>query len=339
MALYQYVVGPDLRILSSRILQGTESADRVRPGAGLFYYHHIPRLLVDGDDAVSRVLATGESLTLQAFPFSCPHTTLPMDAQLDPLLDAEGGVAGVTISLHLHHECPYFHQSVECQHLIDLGKTASTLSHGVRNPLNAIKGAVVYLKDKYGNEKNLVEFTEIMEEEILRLEKFISGFLSTTFDDLEKRQVELNRILKKIETYTSLQIMSLPVSLSFRYGNVGSLRLNPFQVEHAILNVINNAISILKNGGHVSVETRLESKNGENFAVVEVVDDGPGMPDDIISSLSQPQICTASKSGKGFGLFLTREAMECHGGFLHIERLTPRGTSVKMGFPSETGDC
>ena len=339
MPVYHYLVDPDLRLVSCQISQGTTSAEQVCPELGAIYYHQIPRLIVDGEDAVARVLSTGKGLTLKNFPFSCPHTSFSLDADLEPSFNQGGEITGVCITLHLQNECSYFYNSTQCEHLIDLGKTASTLSHGVRNPLNAIKGAVVYLKNKYGNERNLVEFTEIMEEEILRLEKFISSFLSTTFDDLEKRQVELNRILRKIETFTSLQTSSMPVSLSFRYGDVGALRLNPFQVEHAILNVVNNAIAVLKNeGGNISVESRREKRNDGEFAVVEVVDDGPGMPDEIINSLSRPQTSTASKSGKGFGLFLTLEAMQCHGGFLDVQRLTPKGTSVTMGFPLELGD-
>ena len=338
MPSYQYLVGPDLRIVSCQNKQGASSEQAI-PEPGPLYYHHLPRLFVEGEDAVARVLATRKSLTLKNHPFSCPHISFPLDATLTPVLDDAGELAGVSIALHLEHECPYFFKSTECEHLIDLGKTASTLSHGVRNPLNAIKGAVVYLKDKYGEEKNLVEFTEIMEEEILRLEKFISSFLSTTFDDLEKRQIELNRILKKIETFTSLQTASMPVTLSFRYGEVGVLRLNPFQVEHAILNVVNNAIAVLKHqGGSITVESRREKRSDGEFAVIEVIDDGPGMPEKIIHSLSRPQNSTASKSGKGFGLFLTLEAMQCHGGFLDIQRLSPKGTSVKMGFPLEIGE-
>ncbi|HER63211.1 MAG TPA: HAMP domain-containing histidine kinase [Desulfobacteraceae bacterium] len=339
MPVYQYLVGSDLRLVSCQIRQGTTSGAQIVPKAGAIYYHQIPRLLVDGEDAVVRVLSTGKGLKLKDYPFSCPHTSFSLDADLEPSFNPDGEITGVYISLHLEHECTFFYNSTQCEHLIDLGKTASTLSHGVRNPLNAIKGAVVYLKDKYGNERNLVEFTEIMEEEILRLEKFISSFLSTTFDDLEKRQIELNRILKKIETFTSLQTSSMPVTLSFHYGDVGALRLNPFQVEHAILNVVNNAIAVLKHeGGSVSVESRREKRSDGEFAVVEVIDDGPGLPTEIINSLARPQTSTASKSGKGFGLFLTLEAMQCHGGFLDIQRLTPKGTSVKMGFPMEVGE-
>jgi len=338
MPFYMYTVDKDLRIISTNRDELDAAGGNRSKEVGELYFKCIPRLMVDGVDAVEKAIMADTSITLSSYPFNCFHTLLTFDVTIDPLKSDLGSVFGAQIAVQIEKECEYYQKCMQCQHLIDLGKTASVLSHGVRNPLNAIKGAVVYLKDKYGYEQELREFTEIMEEEIVRLEKFISSFLSTTFDDLEKQKVDLNRILKKIESFTALQVKSIPVTLSFQYGNVGSLRLNPFQVEHAILNVVNNALSVLKDGGHISVATRKELKLGGFYAVVEITDNGPGMPKEIIQSLSQPRVATASQSGKGFGLFLTQDAVQCHGGYLDITSQRGEGTTVTLAFPMESED-
>ena len=129
------------------------------------------------------------------------------------------------------------------------------LSHGVRNPLNAIKGAVVYLKNRYHDEKELLEFTEIMEDEISRLDLFITRFLSSSFLDMEMDRSDINKLLSKIESYITLQAKAAHVRLDFRYGQVAPLRLNCFHVEQAVLNVLNNAISVMPQGGDIVVES------------------------------------------------------------------------------------
>jgi two-component system nitrogen regulation sensor histidine kinase GlnL len=58
----------------------------------------------------------------------------------------------VNVNVVFESACPMAEKFQDMQKLIDIGKTASTLAHGVRNPLNAIKGAVVYLRDRYSNE-------------------------------------------------------------------------------------------------------------------------------------------------------------------------------------------
>jgi len=75
---------------------------------------------------------------------------------------------------------------------------ASSLAHGVRNPLNAIKGAVVYLREKYGHEKTLLEFSTIINDEINRLDNFVSNFLSAARGELRFVPTNLNDILETI---------------------------------------------------------------------------------------------------------------------------------------------
>jgi two-component system, NtrC family, nitrogen regulation sensor histidine kinase GlnL len=59
---------------------------------------------------------------------------------------------------------------------VDFDENASTLACEIRSPLNTIKGAVLYLKENHTSDKIVVEFTEIMEAEILRIEKASKKF-------------------------------------------------------------------------------------------------------------------------------------------------------------------
>jgi nitrogen-specific signal transduction histidine kinase len=63
--------------------------------------------------------------------------------------------------------------------LIDNDKNASTLACEICSPLNTIKGAVVYLQENYVDDKNLFEFTKIIEVEVSRIEDAIARFSSS----------------------------------------------------------------------------------------------------------------------------------------------------------------
>jgi two-component system nitrogen regulation sensor histidine kinase GlnL len=208
---------------------------------------------------------------------------------------------------------------------------ASTLAHGVRNPLNAIKGAVVYLKEKYVDDKTLVEFTKIMDEEISRLDAFLTRFLnSMAFPDVEKSEADINELLKEIEILTCFQAHAFNIKTDYEYGTVPLLMMDSFQLKQAILNIVNNAIEAMNEGGHLRVTSGTEKQNDGFYVVVEISDTGPGM------KRRRNSNCIQSRTvmGRGYGLNITREVFQSHGGYMALSCKKGRGTVVRLCIPA-----
>jgi two-component system, NtrC family, nitrogen regulation sensor histidine kinase GlnL len=300
------------------------------------YYEVLPLIYHDGADAVRQVVLSGAPLTLKNHRFAYCLQPIDADIEILPLLDDAGLTTGAKVNIMLIAGCCLDAQLKKSQHLIEIGKHAAILSHGVRNPLNAIKGAVVYLKNRYRHETTLLEFAAIMEEEITRLDRFITDFLSASLGDAEKETTDLNALLKKLEVLTVMQAQAAGVEMLFRYGEVVLLQLSPFRVEEAILNVLNNALHVLPPGGKITVESRIETRGGRPFCVVEVADNGPGIRDRSGEGYVAPQEETARTRGKGFGLFITREVLQGHGGMLEVRSGEETGTTVRLCFPLDS---
>ena len=113
-----------------------------------------------------------------------------------------------------------------------------------------------------------------MEEEISRLDHFISSFLSTSISDKGLTGVNINKVLKKIAVLISLQAQSRNCQTIFAYGRIAPVMLNSFHLEHAILNVIDNAMEAMPLGGTLSVKTYMESILGNNFVAIEILRHG-----------------------------------------------------------------
>jgi two-component system nitrogen regulation sensor histidine kinase GlnL len=306
------------------------------PLLGLPYYEVLPLIYHDGADAVRQVVLSGAPLTLKNHRFACCLQPIDADIEIRPLLDDAGLTTGAKVNVMLIEGCSLDARLKKSQHLIDIGTHAASLSHGVRNPLNAIKGAVVYLKNRYQHETTLLEFAAIMEEEISRLDRFITDFLSASLGDAEKETTDLNALLRRLEILTIMQAKAAGIEVLFRYGEVAPLQLSPFQVEQAILNVLNNALHVLSPGGKISVESRAETRGGRPFCVVEVTDNGPGIRDRSGEGYTAPLEDTARAQGKGFGLFITREVLQGHGGTLEVRSGEEMGTTVRLCFPQES---
>ena len=193
--------------------------------------------------------------------------------------------------------------------------------------------AVTYLKNRYGNDANLLEFTGIMEEEIDRLDRFISSFLSASAVSFGRERNDLNALLRKLEQFIALQAQAAGVALSLDLAaSLPVIEINLFQVEHAILNVLNNAIHALPKGGHIRVTSRYEACPAGRCVVVAVQDDGPGLGD-ATEDFALPRLASAVSEGRGFGLFLVREIMQQHGGSMEIRTGRGQGTTARLLFP------
>lgn len=295
------------------------------------YYEIFPRIFTDNKDALSEAIKNEKTLSLKGYSFNCLYGHIKADIRIKPIKSRNQRVDSVKVTISPHSTCEVAKKLHQSQRLIDIGKIASTLAHGVRNPLNAIKGAVVYLREKYDYEEPLIEFTRIMEEEISRLENFISRFLSSSVSDTDVSETDINSLLKKIEIFTSLQIYTRNVQSLYELGSIPPITINTFHLEQAILNVINNAIDAMTGGGQLKIRTFTEERSGRIFVVIAISDTGPGMGDRKIDDLSSEN----RENGRGFGLFITYEILKHYGGHLEIDSKKNMGTTVKLFIPSQ----
>lgn len=297
------------------------------------YYEIFPMICSGCEDAATEVLKTGTPFHSREYGFNClAGEIIRAEVSIEPEKSADRLAAGVEITISPLCTCPAAEKLESLQSLIDIGKTATTLAHGVRNPLNAIKGAVVYLRGKYENDPTLVEFTKIMEEEIGRLDSFISKFLSTTVMGSEAAVIDINELLRKVEVFTSFQSQARNIRLNYRYCEIPPIKVeaDPFELEQAVLNVINNAIDAMHSRGELTVKAGIQILDGSDFAVIQVSDTGRGMDEPDIKGFSKP---LKKEKGKGYGLFITREALQHYGGHLEIKSREEGGTDVRLFLP------
>ena len=333
---------------------------------GRKYYEIFPRIKAGNRDAVRMAISGSQVITLKSSCLRSSKGQFFADVVIRPILPGlekdnfnkykkykNGFLSageGAQVTVFPRADCQLARQLHNYQPLIDIGKTASILAHGVRNPLNAIKGAVVYLGEKYRGEAPLVEFTKLMEEEISRLDNFISKFLSAGIAEIGQ-ETDVNDLVKKTEIFVSLQAVAKGIKSEFRYAQgLPPAVINPFQLDQAVLNVVNNAIEAMDGGGKLTVRTSFEglgaeagkdggkNKNlrerGFDFVVISISDTGSGTPLSIKNSIKErPAANNGKKEGKGFGLFLTREILRYWGGLLQIRGRKGSGTTVRLCIP------
>jgi two-component system, NtrC family, nitrogen regulation sensor histidine kinase GlnL len=326
---FVFTLNNKLKIISWCKELETLYGESVHQIGGMHLDKIMPMHNTDCKDKILSVFKNGRPLTLRGQRLICFCGRKKADFQIKPQKDKNGKVKTVNVAAITHPDHTSATRLRQSQRLMNIGKVAATLAHGVRSPLNAIKGCVTYIREKYDSEKELVEFSKIMEEEISRLDHFISNFLSTSISEKGLSQVNINKIVKKIAVFISLQAEATRCKVILDCGHIYPVLINAFHLEHAMLNVIDNAMEAMPLGGTLSIKTYMESILEKDFVVVEITDTGCG-----IKFRKRSDMPVSGKNrGRGLGLFITREILQSYKG--HLEIMSDKsGTRLKLFIPA-----
>jgi two-component system nitrogen regulation sensor histidine kinase GlnL len=197
------------------------------------------------------------------------------------------------------------------------------LAHEIKNPLGGIRGAAQLLEHELQDRPELQEYTEVIKEEALRLQSLVDRMLAP-----HRRHVlgEVN-IHEVLERVRSIALAEYPVGLAVRRDydvSLPTLIADKEQLIQIVLNIVKNAIQALKGQGEVILRTRVArqttlARKRHNLALkLQIVDNGPGIPDDIRDHLFYPLV-TGRAEGTGLGLTLAQAYVHQHGGSIEFE--------------------
>jgi two-component system nitrogen regulation sensor histidine kinase GlnL len=329
MNRFKFIVNKELKILSiDRIF---ENIIRKFYGSsdGIHYSEIVPGIIEENTDAVKRVIGEGKSFHLNDYIVPCLCGISRSEIYIDPITDEKSEITGAEVTIVVNPDCMFSHLINESRALIDIGKTSAGLAHGVRSPLNAIKGAIVYLQGKYSGDPVFLEFSQIIEEEINKLDRFVTKYLSCSMLYSDITDIDVNALIGKLVKRLTMQPNADNITFGTSYGDIKTINADQLQIEHAILNIINNSIESIKDCGDINVKTYMDKHC--SYVTIEISDTGIGYNDKEANYAIKEETL---KNGRGYGLFLTNEIVKNLGGSLEITSKKMVGTTVKINIPA-----
>jgi len=107
-------------------------------------------------------------------------------------------------------------------------------------------------------------------------------------------------------------------------------KMNAPLLEEAVINLIDNAVKYSERGSEVRIECRQEDKE----IVVRVIDNGCGIPEEVLSRVCEPFFTTRpTGQGTGLGLSVSQTIVRQHQGVLDLISEPGKGTSVRIILP------
>ena len=108
-----------------------------------------------------------------------------------------------------------------------------------------------------------------------------------------------------------------------------ALPLDVDRLQRALRNLVQNACEAMPEGGRLHVESRREG----DFATIRVVDNGPGIPEDIADRLFEPFVTAGKPNGSGLGLAVVRKVLDDHGGSVAATKPEGGGAAFELRLP------
>lgn len=223
-------------------------------------------------------------------------------------------------------------QIIANEKLSIIGKMSAGLAHEIRNPLTPISGFLQLIETSYENEK-FKEYFAIIKEELNRIKELIDNFVIISKPEAPSQdQANIQELIKRSLHLMESQARLHSISFIFKDQVNEELQIcmDKNQIKQVLINLIQNAIEEMKNGGVITV---ILNKNiPENFVEISIKDQGFGIEPEILKNLFTPFLTTKEK-GTGLGLSVCQRIIQNHHGKIEVETIKNKGTTFKVSLP------
>ncbi|MEH3144994.1 MAG: response regulator [Methylobacterium frigidaeris] len=224
-----------------------------------------------------------------------------------------------------------------------LGTLAGGVAHDFNNLLTAILGSLELALPKVEDDKRLSRLLTNATQAAQRgaaLTKRLLGFSRQR--ELQSRVVDLNAVVQGMDDLLGRSLGGFVQVERCLAPALWPVRIDPDQIELAILNLCINGRDAMPEGGVVALSTRNETVAGSTdphlpdgeYAVIAIEDSGTGIPPEILGRVFEPFFTTKPVGqGTGLGLAMVFGLLRQSGGTVRIDSTVGRGTRVELLLP------
>jgi two-component system nitrogen regulation sensor histidine kinase NtrY len=226
----------------------------------------------------------------------------------------------------------------KAQRLAAWQEVARRIAHEIKNPLTPIQLSAQRLRKRYlhlitENRDIFDQCTATIINQVDEIKNLVSEFSDfARMPKLHKERKNIGGLAQ--EMVVLYQEAHKQLTIACRIApDLPEFFFDPVQIKRVLINLLDNAVSVLGDGGAINVSLGLNEKG--DHVRLEVADNGPGVPDDVKLRIFEPYFSTR-KSGTGLGLAIAHTIVSEHGGFIRADDNDPVGTVFAVELPLDT---
>jgi signal transduction histidine kinase len=236
-------------------------------------------------------------------------------------------------------------QLVERERLRDrlaaVGEMAAVIAHEVKNPLAGIEVMAGLLRRKIPEAPDAQGvLTDIITEA-----KMANAIVQEVLDFVRPIRLQVEHTTIADAVHGAIQLADTKarrgdVQVSLAIPDGLQIQADQHQLTQVFTNLLMNAYEAMAGKGAVAISAELvkleDGADPRNAVLVQVVDDGPGMAQDIAERVFNP-FFTTKPQGSGLGLAIVRKIVDAHDGRIDLRTAAGKGTTIQVTLPVTGG--
>ncbi len=218
-------------------------------------------------------------------------------------------------------------QVIEQEKLASLAKMASGVVHEIKTPLSVMKTST-YLLRNFTDKEKIKGQIDIIEKEIVRINEIATSLMeyARSTKEVPLGWIDISALLKDIieelEFTGKLENIEVKNSILSSFPPVFA---HKDRLKEVLLNLINNAIESMEEGGILYLEGQIENEKAHIF----IKDTGKGIPEEDIKNIFDP-FFTTKGGGTGLGLAISYAFIKRFGGDIQVQSKVGEGTTFDI---------
>jgi PAS domain S-box-containing protein len=256
-----------------------------------------------------------------------------------PVLDATGAVQAITAaSLEVTQQKKAERALIESEKLAVVGRLASSISHEINNPLEAVTN-LLYLVRTMTVSSEMSEYLEAADRELRRVAAITNQTLRFHKQSTNPTEVTSEQLFESVLQLFQGRLQNFGIQIEKGHQSPVRIRCFEGEIRQVLSNLVGNAIDAMHQlGGRLLLRSRegRDHRTGRPGLILSVADTGPGMPHDVAKQAFQPFFTTKGLLGTGLGLWISKEIIDRHSGRILLrssQREGSVGTTISIFLP------
>src|ERR1017187_8140384 len=211
-------------------------------------------------------------------------------------------------------------------HLKEMNLAAAGLAHETRNPLNIIRGLAQMISKQPGTAAEIQRKSRDIIDEADKVAAQLNEFINYSRPrEIRRTKLALGSVVNEVVRTLKYDLEEKKINLQIQ-GEQLSIEADEQSLRQALFNLVLNAIQAVDGSGEIQV---IAEKRNATEAVLEVRDNGPGVPSDHRAEIFKPYF-TTQKQGTGLGLAVVQQIVLAHGWEIECLANEPQGAVFRI---------
>jgi two-component system NtrC family sensor kinase len=261
-----------------------------------------------------------------------------LSATISPWADAEGRRGRVLVLVDRTESRRLERRLAQSEKMSSLGQLISGTAHELNNPLTSVLGYAQLLaaSELAASDPEIGRRLSVLRRDAERCQRIVQNLLAfARRRPPERKPVSINQVLESTIALVAYALRVEGVSLTTELDpTVPPIEGDAHELQQAVLNLLTNARDALAGRDEPGTIVVRSSVSGA-WVLIDVEDNGPGIPSEIVSRVFDPFFTTKPEGrGTGLGLSLVYGAVSSHGGTVEVLTRDGRGATLRIRLPA-----